>query len=134
MSNPMLQNKSSKWFSSSNNFWFTDVDLRTQVLDLIRPKHRLVVFLQQSSVEWASSLWLPVIQEVDPEMSRSVVVVSKMDNRMREFDERWELDKWLAADALPKGKGCVRPFYIALPKDRHFESNAHFRYSLSVVI
>ena len=97
-----------------------------QVLDLIRPSHRLVVFLQQSSVEWASSLWLPVIQEVDPHLNRSVVVVSKLDNRMREFEERWELDKWLAADGV-LGKADVRPFYIALPKDRHFESNAHFR-------
>ena len=51
---------------------------------------RLIVFLQQSNIEWSSSLWLPVIQEADPHMSRSIVVVSKFDNRMKEFEEKWE--------------------------------------------
>jgi hypothetical protein len=36
------------------------------------PQHRLILFLQQSSVEWASSLWMHVIQEVDPTFSRTV--------------------------------------------------------------
>lgn len=36
--------------------------------------NRLILFLQQSSVEWASSLWLHVIQEVDPTFSRTVMV------------------------------------------------------------
>ena len=33
---------------------------------------RLILFLQQSSVEWASSLWLNVVQEVDPSFQRTV--------------------------------------------------------------
>lgn len=33
---------------------------------------RMILFLQQSSVEWASSLWLRVIQEVDPHFKRTV--------------------------------------------------------------
>lgn len=33
---------------------------------------RLILFLQQSSVEWASSLWLNVVQEVDPTFQRTV--------------------------------------------------------------
>jgi hypothetical protein len=36
------------------------------------PAHRLILFLQQSSVEWASSLWLNVVQEVDPHFQRTV--------------------------------------------------------------
>ena len=36
-----------------------------------QPAHRLVLFLQQSSVEWASSLWLATIQEVDPHLQRT---------------------------------------------------------------
>ena len=36
------------------------------------PAHRLILFLQQSSVEWASSLWLNVVQEVDPNFQRTV--------------------------------------------------------------
>ena len=33
---------------------------------------RLILFLQQSSVEWASSLWLHVVQELDPNFQRTV--------------------------------------------------------------
>lgn len=33
---------------------------------------RMILFLQQSSVEWASSLWLRVVQEVDPHFQRTV--------------------------------------------------------------
>lgn len=33
---------------------------------------RLILFLQQSSVEWASSLWLKEIQELDPQFQRTV--------------------------------------------------------------
>lgn len=32
----------------------------------------MILFLQQSSVEWASSLWLRVVQEVDPYFQRTV--------------------------------------------------------------
>ena len=32
---------------------------------------RLILFLQQSSVEWCSSLWMHVVQEVDPEFQRT---------------------------------------------------------------
>ena len=35
-------------------------------LCLSRPACRLILFLQQSSVEWCSSLWLHVVQAVDP--------------------------------------------------------------------
>lgn len=35
---------------------------------------RLILFLQQSSVEWASSLWMHVVQELDPTYQRTVRV------------------------------------------------------------
>eukprot|EP00798_Chlamydomonas_sp_ICE-L_P023671 gene23671-9206_t len=73
-------------------------------------------FILKSSVEWASSLWLNVVQEVDPSFQRTIFVASKFDNRMKEFAERWEVDKYLAASGyLPPQ---VRPFFLALPKDR----------------
>lgn len=36
------------------------------------PMRRLILFLQQSSVEWASSLWMHVVQELDPQYQRTV--------------------------------------------------------------
>jgi hypothetical protein len=43
-----------------------------------------------------------------------VFVASKFDNRLKEFAERWEVDKYLSATGyLPSN---VRPFFVALPK------------------
>ena len=38
----------------------------------VAPACRLILFLQQSSVEWCSSLWMHVVQEVDPNFQRTV--------------------------------------------------------------
>lgn len=43
-----------------------------------------------------------------------VFVASKFDNRLKEFAERWEVDKYLAATGYLPPK--VRPFFVALPK------------------
>jgi hypothetical protein len=42
-----------------------------------------LLFLQQSSVEWCSSLWLDSIREIDPTFRRTIIVVSKFDNRLK---------------------------------------------------
>jgi hypothetical protein len=43
-----------------------------------------------------------------------VMVASKFDNRLKEFGERWEVDKYLSATGyLPPS---VKPFFVALPK------------------
>lgn len=45
-----------------------------------------------------------------------VIVASKFDNRLKEFGEKWEVDKYLSATGyLPPN---VRPFFVALPKVR----------------
>lgn len=53
------------------------------VKSLASPPHRLLLFLQQSSVEWCSSLWLDAIRDIDPTLKRSIIVVSKFDNRLK---------------------------------------------------
>ncbi|PSC67591.1 dynamin-related GTPase [Micractinium conductrix] len=94
----------------------TPDDILAMVKAQCAPQHRLILFLQQSSVEWCSSLWMHILQEVDPHYQRTVMVCSKFDNRLKEFSERWEVDKYLSASGyLPPS---VRPFFVALPKDR----------------
>lgn len=46
-----------------------------------------------------------------------VVVASKFDNRLKEFAERWEVDRYLSATGYlhPNAK----PFFVALPKVTH---------------
>ncbi|KXZ53084.1 hypothetical protein GPECTOR_8g76 [Gonium pectorale] len=109
----------------------TPDEIMSMVKAQASPPHRMILFLQQSSVEWASSLWLRVVQEVDPYFQRTVIVASKFDNRLKEFQERWEVDKYLSATGyLPPN---VRPFFVALPKDRVIQSSAEWRRSMQEV-
>ncbi len=43
-----------------------------------------------------------------------VVVASKFDNRLKEFAERWEVDRYLAATGYLHAN--IKPFFVALPK------------------
>jgi hypothetical protein len=61
----------------------TPDDIMSMVRALAAPQHRLLLFLQQSSVEWCSSLWLDSIRAVDPTLRRTIIVISKFDNRLK---------------------------------------------------
>ncbi|KAL0037146.1 hypothetical protein WJX79_002609 [Trebouxia sp. C0005] len=109
----------------------TPDDILSMVKAQAHPPHRLILFLQQSSVEWCSSLWMHVIQEVDPNFQRTVVVASKFDNRLKEFAERWEVDRYLSATGYlhPNAK----PFFVALPKDRSLTASSEWRQAIQQV-
>ncbi|XP_052179074.1 dynamin-related protein 5A [Diospyros lotus] len=109
----------------------TPDEILSMVKSLASPPHRILLFLQQSSVEWCSSLWLDAIREIDPTFRRTVIVVSKFDNRLREFSDRWEVDRYLTASGY-LGEN-TRPFFVALPKDRSTVSNDEFRRQISQV-
>nr|GFA85675.1 hypothetical protein [Tanacetum cinerariifolium] len=66
----------------------TKTGVSSMVKSLASPPHRILVFLQQSSVEWCSSLWLDVICDIHPTFRRTLIVVSKFDNRLKEFTEK----------------------------------------------
>ncbi|KAJ4841903.1 Dynamin- protein 5A [Turnera subulata] len=103
----------------------TPEEILSMVKRLASPPHRILVFLQQSSVEWCSSLWLDAVREIDPAFRRTVIVVSKFDNRLKEFSDRWEVDRYLSASGYLGDN--TRPFFVALPKDRTTVSNDEFR-------
>ncbi|XP_074311104.1 dynamin-related protein 5A [Silene latifolia] len=109
----------------------TPDEIISMVKSLASPPHRIILFLQQSSVEWCSSLWLDAIRDIDPSFRRTVIVVSKFDNRLKEFSDRWEVDRYLSASGY-LGEN-IRPFYVALPKDRNTVSNDEFRRQISQV-
>jgi hypothetical protein len=58
-------------------------EILSMVKSIASPPHRLLLFLQQSNVEWRSSLWLDTIREIDPLFRRTMIVVSKFDNRLK---------------------------------------------------
>ncbi|KAL4293554.1 hypothetical protein S245_063149 [Arachis hypogaea] len=109
----------------------TPEEILSMVKSLASPPHRMLLFLQQSSVEWCSSLWLDAIRDIDPTFRRTVIVVSKFDNRLKEFSDRWEVDRYLSASGY-LGDGTL-PFFVALPKDRGNISNDEFRRQISQV-
>ncbi|KAK4795560.1 hypothetical protein SAY86_027886 [Trapa natans] len=103
----------------------TPDEILSMVKSLASPPHRILLFLQQSSVEWCSSLWLDAIRDIDPSFRRTIIVVSKFDNRLKEFTDKWEVDRYLSASGYLGDN--TRPFYVALPKDRNTVSNDEFR-------
>ncbi|KAK3028418.1 hypothetical protein RJ639_039628 [Escallonia herrerae] len=129
----------------------TPDEILSMVKSLAGPPHRILLFLQQSSVEWCSSLWLDAIRDIDPTFRRTVIVVSKFDNRLKslsflrsvsfsdlirklavqEFSDRWEVDRYLSASGY-LGEN-TRPFFVALPKERTTVPNDEFRRQISQV-
>ncbi|EFH67989.1 dynamin family protein [Arabidopsis lyrata subsp. lyrata] len=109
----------------------TPDEILSMVKSLASPPHRILLFLQQSSVEWCSSLWLDAVREIDSSFRRTIVVVSKFDNRLKEFSDRGEVDRYLSASGY-LGEN-TRPYFVALPKDRSTVSNDEFRRQISQV-
>ena len=72
----------------------TPDDIMAMVKAQCAPPHRLILFLQQSSVEWCSSLWTHVVQEVDPHYQRTVMVCSKFDNRQASSRGKGRQGRW----------------------------------------
>jgi hypothetical protein len=40
-------------------------------MKLIEPKHRIIVCLEQSTVEWANTVSRPIVKQIDPTFSRT---------------------------------------------------------------
>ncbi|PWA53578.1 dynamin related protein 5A [Artemisia annua] len=71
----------------------TPEGILSMMKSLASPRHRILVFLQQSSVEWCSSFWLDVIRDIDPTFQRTLIVVSKFDNQLKPDEIKW-MNKW----------------------------------------
>lgn len=97
----------------------TPEDILAMVRELAAPQHRLLLFLQQSSVEWCSSFWLDVVKSIDPTLQRTIVVVSKFDNRLKVhlvLPFQWEVSyvKALSTDEALKSIFGVEAVYAHL--------------------
>jgi GTPase SAR1 family protein len=75
--------------------------IRDMVTRLITPEHRIIVCLEQSTVEWANSNSRPIVQQIDPYFERTVLVSTKFDNRLKELQDGVSADKYLAGDHHP---------------------------------
>ena len=104
-------------------------DIDRMVMQLIKPKHRLIVCLEQASVEWANSTSRPLIQRVDPELSRTIIVISKLDNRLKELNEEKEANEYFSSlgEYLPGRDEASKPpvFFISLPIRRDYDETEY---------
>lgn len=89
-------------------------------LDLCRPPKRLILCLEQATVEWNNSLSKPLAKSVDKDFSRTILVQTKFDNRLKELHEAREINGYLAAGHY--GQMGKRPFFLSLPTEKKFDN------------
>ena len=100
--------------------------LRNQIIDmtinLIKPKHRIIVCLEQSTVEWSNSTSRPIVKAIDPQFSRTILVNTKFDNRVKEFRTSDSINNYFKGEDLPEG---IKPFFISMPLRRGLNINRY---------
>ena len=58
-------------------------DIQQMVERLMKPANRIIVCLEQSTVEWANTSSRPIVRRFDPAFARTVLVNTKFDNRVQ---------------------------------------------------
>ncbi len=91
-------------------------EIHEMVIELIRPPERIIICLEQSTVEWANSTSRSIIQIADSQFKRTLFLHTKFDNRCKELRSVDEAEKYLRSEELPIG---IRNFFISLPIERN---------------
>lgn len=86
--------------------------IESMAMNAIRPPHRVVLCLEQSTVEWANTQSRPLVQRVDEAFERTVLVNTKFDNRVKELRTAAQASTYLRGENLPPH---AKPFFISLP-------------------
>jgi len=86
---------------------------------IMAPKHRILVCLEQSTVEWSNTVSRPIVRRVDPNFERTILVNTKFDNRVKELRDAECADRYL------EGEGDVtlakEIFFISMPVRRNLD-------------
>lgn len=86
---------------------------------VMKQKSRIIICIEQSTVEWANSTSRPIVRKIDPNFSRTVLINTKFDNRVKELRTPDETHKYLDGEGFPPNK---RPFFISLPVERDLDT------------
>uniref|UniRef100_A0A6B2KYK6 Dynamin-type G domain-containing protein n=1 Tax=Arcella intermedia TaxID=1963864 RepID=A0A6B2KYK6_9EUKA len=92
-------------------------NIKEMVKELMKPPNRIIICLEQSTVEWPNSNSRPFVEEVDPGLTRTIVVATKFDNRVKELRDPESTNKYLSAEEL-SGKTV---FFVSLPVRRNLD-------------
>ncbi|KYQ94066.1 dynamin like protein [Tieghemostelium lacteum] len=99
-----------------------DDRLKHEILDmvkkLIEPKNRIIICLEQSTVEHVNSTSRPFVKKIDPDFSRTILINTKFDNRVKELRTRESAHKYLEGEGIIQQK---KPFFISLPLKRNLD-------------
>ncbi|KAL7714832.1 Dynamin like protein [Entamoeba marina] len=87
-------------------------EIEEMVKELIQVKGRMVICLEQSTVEWANTVSRPFVLTLDPKLERTVLIQTKFDNRVKEFTKGEMANKYLIGEDITKRK---KPYFISLP-------------------
>lgn len=82
--------------------------IQKMVFKVLSHKHRIIVCLEQSTVEWCNTQVRPLIQQVDPKFERTIFVTTKFNNRLNQFKDRDECNGYLKSNEHPF-------FFLSLP-------------------
>ncbi|EFC50801.1 dynamin family GTPase [Naegleria gruberi] len=83
------------------------------VMGLIKPQNRIIVALEQSTVEWCNTQVRPIIKKADPNFERTIFVITKFNNRNNQFRDGKEANDYISTDGNIQDLSKV--FYISLP-------------------
>lgn len=82
--------------------------IQKMVLKILQQKHRMIICLEQSTVEWCNTQVRPLISIVDPKFERTIFITTKFNNRLNQFKDREECNGYLDSNGLPF-------FFLSLP-------------------
>lgn len=101
-------------------------DIRRMVLRIAEPRHRVIVCLEQSTVEWANTVSRPLVRRIDPTFARTVLVNTKFDNRLKELSDGPMANKYLSAEdgatTTNSTTTSAKPFFVSLPVERGYSA------------
>lgn len=95
-------------------------NIRNMVRRLLEPENRIIICLEQSTVEWANTVSRPLVREVDPTFRRTILVNTKFDNRVKELQTQEQANSYFSCDGMYEDVP-VSPFFISLPLRRNLE-------------
>jgi len=90
-------------------------DIKNMVKDLIKDQSRMIICLEQSTVEWANTVSRPFVVDFDQNLERTILIQTKFDNRVKEFNNGEMANKYLDGEGITEKK---RPYFISLPIKR----------------
>eukprot|EP01103_Thecamoeba_quadrilineata_P020001 TRINITY_DN8375_c0_g1_i1.p1 TRINITY_DN8375_c0_g1~~TRINITY_DN8375_c0_g1_i1.p1 ORF type:complete len:842 (-),score=179.78 TRINITY_DN8375_c0_g1_i1:3-2528(-) len=105
--------------------------IEKMVIELMDSKYRIIVCLEQSTVEWANTVSRPIVRKIDPSFSRTILINTKFDNRVKELRNKDTADIYLNGEGLPPNK---KPFFITLPVQRDLDADEYNNAILDVYL